>query len=216
MASSFRHDRDGAALIEFTLVFPIVLLIVLGVVDVTLLMIDWSSYNRATYAGARIAAVSNPVAMNINAAIAGTSPGDACIDPSSGVSTGNCTARNAATCVATGVTSGGNCTGGYSFSDAALNNIVTEMKKSFSNLDRRQVSVTYTPIMMGYVGRPDGFPMNVTVSIRCVQHQFYFLQSLMGWTMPSPPAACNGIAVPTGVVMPAFATTLPSEDLQTN
>ena len=216
MANRFRNDSSGAALLEFTVVFPIVMVIVLGVVDVSFLMIDWSSYSRTTYAGARVASTSNPVATGINAPIAGTSPGDPCISPSSGSSTGNCTAKNAATCIATGVSTGGSCTGGYTFSDAALNTIVGEMSKVFSNLDRRQVSVTYTPIMMGYVGRPDGFPMNVTVSLRCVQHKYFFLDGLMRWVMPAAPAACNGIPVPAGVVMPAFATTMPSEDLQTN
>lgn len=216
MVNRLKNDSSGAALLEFTVVFPIVMLIVLGVIDVTLLMIDWSTYNRATYSGARIAAISDPVALGINAVIAGTSAGDACIDATTGNSTGNCTARNAATCIATGATSGGSCTGGYGFSNTALDTIVAEMRKVFSNLDRRQVSVTYTPIMMGYVGRPDGFPMNVTVSIRCVRHQFFFLHTLMKWTMPAAPTACSGINVPAGVVMPAFATTLPSEDLQTN
>jgi hypothetical protein len=59
----------------------------------------------------------------------------------------------------------------------------------------------------GYVGRPGGLPMNVTVSVQNVTHQFYFLAAIMrffGGTFASTPA------------IPAFATTLTSEDMATN
>lgn len=218
MGSSFRNDSSGAALVEFTLVFPVVMVIILGVIDVALLMIDWSSYSRITYTGARYAATNAPVASGINADIAGTIAGASCVDGNTGATTSNCTVRNPSTCTATSATAGGSgtCTNSYGFTAAALDGIVGEMQKLLPALDRRQVSVTYTPILVGYVGRPGGYPMNVTVSIRCVQHEFYFLPSMLSWVMPSPPASCNGITVPKGVVLPPFSTTLPSEDLATN
>ena len=217
MASSLRRDDSGATFVEFAVVFPILMFFVLGAVDVSLLMVNWMSYNRATYAGARFAAISNPVATGINTTIAGGTAGNSCINPNTGASTGNCTAKSATTCIATGATTG-SCTNSYTFDNAALDAIVAKMKEVMieGTLDRRQVSVTYTPITMGYVGRPDGFPMNITVAIRCVRHRFYFMQGLMRWTFPALTGTCAGIPVPEGITLPDFATTMPSEDLTSN
>lgn len=221
MANSFRQDTSGAAFVEFTVVFPMLMLFLLGTVDVTMLMVNWASYNRATYAGARFAAISNPVAPGINAAISGTKAGQNCINSTTGAASGNCTARSATTCIASGAVTGGSCTNGYTWStasDTALDAIVTAMRQLLlvGTLDRRQVSVTYTPTNVGYVMRTGGPPLNITVSIRCAQFQFIFLQPLMGWAFPAPPTACRGITIPNGVTLPPFSTTLPSEDLTTN
>jgi hypothetical protein len=51
--------------------------------------------------------------------------------------------------------------------------------------------------------------MNVTVSLRCMAHEFYFLNSLMQWTF-SPP--CTGVR---GVSLGSFASTMQSEDMMT-
>lgn len=217
MANRLTSDERGATFVEFTAVFPFLMLLLLGTVDVGLLMVDWASLNRATYAGARFAAISDPVATGINAPIAGTLKGQSCINPATGASTANCTARAATTCVATGSPTGGSCPG-YTFNNTAMDAIVTEMNKLMilGTLDRRQVSVTYTPTNIGYVGRSDGFPVNITVGIRCFKHKFYFLEALMGWAFPAAGSECNGVPMTTGILLPAFATTLPSEDLKTN
>lgn len=194
------------------------MLLLLGIMDITMLAIDWTSYNRATYAGARIAAISAPVAIGVNAPIAGTKPGQPCINPTTGAPTGFCTARSATTCIATGAVSGGSCTNGYTFSDAALNTIHSEMTRLLlmNGLDRRQISVTYTPTNVGFVSRSDGPPLNITVSTRCLRSAFSFLGGLMGWILPSSPSDCNGIGLGRGISLPEFRTTLPSEDLTTN
>ena len=218
MASSLRRDDSGATFVEFAVVFPILMFFVLGAVDVS--PAD-GQLDAATIAppmpGARFAAISNPVATGINTTIAGGTAGNSCINPNTGASTGNCTARSATTCIATGATTG-SCTNSYTFDNAALDAIVAKMKEVMieGTLDRRQVSVTYTPITMGYVGRPDGFPMNITVAIRCVRHRFYFMQGLMRWTFPALTGTCAGIPVPEGITLPDFATTMPSEDLTSN
>ncbi|MEJ1937859.1 TadE/TadG family type IV pilus assembly protein, partial [Nostoc sp. NIES-2111] len=131
MGSSFRNDSSGAALVEFTLVFPVVMVIILGVIDVALLMIDWSSYSRITYTGARYAATNAPVASGINADIAGTIAGASCVDGSTGATTSNCTVRNPSTCTATSTTAGGSgtCTNSYGFTAPSLDGIVGAMRK---------------------------------------------------------------------------------------
>lgn len=218
-----RRDERGAAFVEFAVAFPVIMLFILGGVDIGLMMVNWTSYNRATFAGARFASISNPVAMGINATISGASgtilPGQSCLNSTTGAPSGNCTTRKESTCIATsGATGGaGSCTNGYTFDKAALDAIVDRMRERLmeGSLDRRQVSVTYTPTNFGYVSRAGGAPMNVTVSLRCLRQHFFFLDGLMGWAFP-PPADCAGISVAEGVRLPTFSTTLSSEDLTTN
>lgn len=223
LANNIRSDERGATFVEFAVTFPVVMLFILGGVDIGLMMANWTGYNRATFVGARHASISNPVATGINATIGGSAgtilPGQSCLNSATGASSGNCVVKQASTCIATsGVKGGGgSCTNGYTFDNAALDDIVAEMQEHLigSTLDRRQVSVTYTPTNFGYVSRVGGAPMNVTVSLRCLRQRFFFLDGLMGWAFPAP-TDCAGISVASGVKLPIFSTTLSSEDLTTN
>ena len=80
-------------------------------------------------------------------------------------------------------------------------------------LQRQNVQITYQTTGYGYGGQPGGLPMTVTVSLKCMTHPFYFLGALMHWVF-TPPAGCTG--TPLGPPMPTFATSLTSEDMQTN
>ncbi|MEI8177423.1 TadE/TadG family type IV pilus assembly protein [Aestuariivirga sp.] len=221
MASRSREGERGAALIEFTAVMFVLFVFVLGTVDLCLLMVNWASYNRATYAGARFAVVTNPVATNINATITantGSYAGDSCLNSNTGAASGSCVIKAAAICNATNTAgSAGSCTGGYTFDTVAMPLIVSKMNSAviIGQLDARQVTVTYTPTSVGFVSRPNGSPMSVTVSLRCVQNELFFINYLMRWVLPTP-AACSGFTPPKGLPLPSFATTLPSEDLTTN
>lgn len=221
LASRTRDGERGEALIEFTAVMMVLFVFTLGTIDLCLLMVNWASYNRATYAGARFAVITNPVATNINTTIAannGYYPGDSCLNTNTGAASGGCAIKAAATCNATNASgSTGTCTGGYGFDPAAMPLIVTKMNSALilGTLDARQVTVTYTPTNVGFVSRPNGSPMNVTVSLQCVQSQLFFINYLMRWVLPTP-ASCSGFTPPKGLPLPGFSTTLPSEDLTTN
>ncbi len=223
MANRFHRDTSGSVFVEFTLVFPLLMLVVLGTVDVGLMFFSWAGGYKATYAGARFAAISAPVAPNIVNTTASTSSGtngNSCFDPDTGAANGaaSCTTWNVE-CKATGSGNAGTCTGGAgSFSNAAFTAILNKMQSYYLSrtLDRRQVVVSYKSIDLGYVGRPGGSPMTVTVSLRCMKHQLFFLEPLMGWAFPALPSACNGIPTNPGMTLPDFSTTLPSEDLATN
>lgn len=223
MANRFHRDDSGSVLVQFTLVFPLLMLVVLGTVDIGLMFFSWAGGYKATYAGARFAAISAPVAPSIVGTTVSTSSGTngtSCFDPSSGAPdlTASCTMWNVQ-CTATGSGNAGNCTGGAgSFSDAAFTAILNKMQSYYLSrtLDRRQVIVSYESMGLGYIGRPGGSPMTVTVSLRCMKHQMFFLEPLMGWAFPALPAACNGIPTNPGIQLPTFSTTLPSEDLTTN
>ena len=220
LANSMRNDERGAAFVEFAVAFPVIMLFILGGVDIGLMMVNWTSYNRATFDGARYATISNPVAKGINATISGSSgtilPGQSCLNTATGTSSGNCVMKKESTCIATSKyeKGPGTCTNGYTFDYDALDNIVKRMGERLmeQSLDRRQVSVTYTPTNFGYVSRAGGAPMNVTVSLRCLRQHFFFLDGLMGWAFP-PSTDCAGISGAVGVRLPTFSTTLSSEDL---
>jgi hypothetical protein len=209
--------------VQFTLVFPILMLIVLGTVDASLMFFSYAGGYKATYAGARFAAVSAPVAQSNNVKLLDPTPGSkaglSCFDAGGNPdATANCTSW---TLVCTGgAGNGGTCTGcsPNCFNNTAFTDILNKMQSYYlyRTLDRRQVTVSYQSTGLGYVSRPGGSPMTVTVSLRCMKHELFFLGPLMGWAFPALPAACNGIPTNSGIPMPTFSTTLPSEDMTTN
>ena len=83
-------------------------------------------------------------------------------------------------------------------------------------LDARQVEITYRSTGLGYVKQPGGQPMDVTVSVRCMAHRFFFVNAIMGWVFSALPAECpadiRARAGRSGPIMPATSTTLPGED----
>jgi hypothetical protein len=226
------RDLRGSILVEYTIVFPMFLLVALGTLDVSYMLADWAAANKATYLAVRYAIVSNPVAKEI------TSPsysefqqrqiGQPCFDRASGLAIGNCPSVDSMSSDCTGTIHGGTCTNGYMFDDTAANslpftNILTRMQALFCPhlappyagcpLQRQNVTISYAATGAGYVLRPGGLPMTVTVSLKCMTHQFYFIGTLLRWTF-APQKDCPGPV--SGWPVPTFASTLTSEDLQTN
>src|SRR5438552_11915902 len=117
LVSKFPQDSEGSSLIEFTLVFPVLLLAALGTVDITFMLFDWSMANKATFAGARTAVVSSPVASGITtvnySAAQIAQLGNWCFDTGTGSTNGNCPSPSAV-CTPNS-SSGGSCTNGYTF-----------------------------------------------------------------------------------------------------
>ena len=213
--SKFLKDCGGGPLVEFTLTFPIMISLALGTVDFAYYWADASFANKAAFIGARIAVISSPVATGI------TDPswtvsllGQPCYD-SNGDSNGNCPTVNT-TCTPTG-TSGGSCTGGEAFNNTTFTAILNPMSNLFPKLQRQNVKITYATNNLGFVGRPNGPPMNITVKIRCMTHQFFFINVLMQWVFTAPTADQDGVTCPSGApagpTISASATSLSSECL---
>ena len=214
MAGKFWRDMAGSVLVEYTVVFPLFMLVTLGTVDVTYMLYEWALANKAAYVGARAAVVSNPVAQNITedsllySQSQLTQMGQYCFDFATGTGNGNCPAPS----VKVDCTSSACTPNTFGFDSSAFTNangtgIFDRMKVIFPRLQPENVTISYQLNGSGYVGRPGGLPMNVTVSVQNVTHQFYFLAAIMrffGGTFASTPA------------IPAFATTLTSEDMATN
>jgi Flp pilus assembly protein TadG len=205
------RDIRGSVLVETTIVLPMLLLLVLGTIDVTNMFYEWALANKAAYLGARTAATSNPVdpamANLVYTSAQLENIGQSCLVVS-------CPSPNS---VCTGAASGGSCTSG-TFQNNAFTRIFDPMQRVFPRLQRQNLTISYQANGTGVVGQTwEGsvdpgnpqftLPMNVTVSITGMTHQFYFVSPLLRFFG-------GGIsATPT---IPTFATTLQSEDLFTN
>jgi Flp pilus assembly protein TadG len=228
----FWHDIRGSVFVEYTIVFPLFILVTLGSVDVSYMLYEWALASKAAYVGARWAVVSNPVAQNIttNADLYSTpvaNIGQLCFDPTNGqpTSPANCPSIGPVVCTSTACTPST-----YGFDSTAFTNtntchdaagntltgcgIFDRMQAIFPRLQPQDVQVSYQTNGLGYVLRPNGLPMNVTVSIKCMTHEFFFIGALMGWVFPPPPTGCP--VAPAGPVIPAVATTLTTEDIFSN
>ena len=200
-------QERGSVLVEYTVVFPLLALTALGTVDVAYLMFEHAVANKATYFGARLAVVSNPVAQNITdfstlyTATQQANINLPCFDPSSVSSysaTGNCPSAFAVSCTSTAC----NPTT-YGFDPSAFTAIYNKMATIFPDLQASEVTVSYAVNGTGYIGRPGGLPMSVTVSIN-KDHTMFFMGALL--TFFGGP---NWF----GSLLPASSTTLPSESM---
>src|SRR5262249_47168525 len=65
-AKYFLRDQHGAVMVEVTIMLSITLVLVFGAVDFLLLFYQWNAAAKAVQIGARLAAVSDPVASGLN------------------------------------------------------------------------------------------------------------------------------------------------------
>lgn len=218
MEPSFTREQDGAVLIEFSIIFPLLLALTIGIVDSGLVMFTIAEANRATQVGARCAVVKPPVAEGLGGKILpldGAVAGTPCFNPEYGTTTNKCYVPPKYTCFMTS-SGAGTCTsneGSRVFDDEAFDDIFAAMKQQFGlkGLDKRQVVIEYTPLSLGYVGRAET-SMNVTVSMRCLKQQLIILDALYGWVSADSPADCDEIAGAGGILLGSFSTTLLGED----
>ena len=193
-------DESGSVLVEVAIIIGIIIVLVLGSVDFLFAFYRWNAAGKAVQLGARIAAVSNPVATGLNN-LSVSAPGNL-RDPMPSF-TVTCPG-DANTCTCTGT-----CTGigaNPPLDQNALNTIVygrgydptvnppqcgsgggsyfAGMCSMFPGLTPANVVIVYTHTQpgaglaqpgLGYVGRASGPVPTVQVSLQQVNFQFYFL-----------------------------------------
>ena len=71
MVLRFTRDDNGGVLVEATIMITIMFVFVLGSVDFLFAFYQWNAATKAAQVGARIAAVSDPVAKGLNGLSAG-------------------------------------------------------------------------------------------------------------------------------------------------
>jgi len=228
----FASDRMGAVLVEATVLIPFLFVLTLGAVDFLFAFYQWSAAGKAVEIGARLAAVSNPVAAGLN--------GLSTYAVSSGLAgAGDRMPPYTITC--DGSTSTCTCVGtvcfGISYDLDAMNTIVFGRDGNQQcgdaasyyfagmcdvggsiRIGRENVQIVYSqPVLLepeekglGYAGRPGGPIPTVTVSLLPnLQFHYFFLNSLMGFadiTIPSMTTTFTGEALSSAAQCPPAAS----------
>jgi hypothetical protein len=208
------NDQDGNVLLETTIMLTIVLTFVLGSIDFLFAFYQWNAAAKAVDIGARIAAVSNPLATGLNGLSSLSTLG-------SSYSTGAAMPSFTVTCDgnAGSCSCSGTCTGVSGFNTSALNDMVygrgstvcgdatsayyAGMCDVFPRIQPANVKVVYTQPAtggLGYAGRCGGPVPTITVSIQNLPFQFFFI-------------GATGLLGSTSINMPGLQTTISGEDL---
>lgn len=201
------RDEIGGVFVEATVLIPILFVFLLGSVDFLYAFYQWTAATKAMQVGARLAAVSDPVAAGLI-----TIPTNAL---SSTVLLGDPMPDFQVTCASTTCRcTRGNCTGLTGYSATAMNTIVfgrgstacgdattaytAGMCDVFPRITAANVQIVYDQTGLGYAGRAAGPVPTISVSLQNMTFQFFFLNGLMRFA---------------NLTMPTFTTTVTGEAL---
>jgi Flp pilus assembly protein TadG len=184
-------DQAGNVLVETTVMIPILFTFLLGGVDFLNAFLQWSAAAKAVEVGARIAAVSDPVASGLNSIPTSALSSTVHLGDPMPAFTVTCDG-GAMACTCTS----GSCTGMGAYSAAAMNLIVygrngnsacgaatseyfAGMCNMFWPILPEYVTVVYSQTGLGFAGRTAGPVPTITVSLNAgaskLPFQFYFL-----------------------------------------
>lgn len=195
----FRRDERGISLTEALIVTPIVILMFAAFVELGFLVFQWSQATKAVQIGARLLAVSDPLPTDMSAltadygalgeqeAVPGTIVTVAC-----GAGAAACDATRMARLI--------------SGSDASCDYVAgttVGMCDVFPRITAGNVLVSYRRAGLGYVGRPSGPVVSITVELRNLNFEFLLLGRLLA------------LATDT-ISIPAHPVTMTSEDMRSS
>ncbi|MGE5548081.1 MAG: TadE/TadG family type IV pilus assembly protein [Solirubrobacterales bacterium] len=187
------RDQRGSNTVEMSIALMVLIVLTLGVCDLGVALWQWNLAEKATQAGARLAAVSDPVAPSIvtwEGDLTKYQGGTRCWD-----AVGHTDICAPATKVITCNSSG---CGGQTANAAAFKAIVTRMQTLLPKIQPANVVVEYTYNGLGFIGRPGGQPVDVTVRLTGMTFDFLVLDHLVG--------------LPDKITMPPATATLTGED----
>jgi Flp pilus assembly protein TadG len=204
----FWRDEVGGLLVEVAVLIPIVFLFLFASADFLIAFYQWTAASKAVEVGARLAAVSDPVASGLNTIptnmVTSAEPVGYTPMPDFQVTC----ASGACTCTR------GTCTGFGAYSAAAMNTIVfgrgsaacddatsyykVGMCDIFPRITAANVQIVYSQTGLGYVGRTAGPVPTITVSLQNLNFQFFFLNGFANLPMPSFATTITGEALSSG------------------
>ena len=204
------RDQGGGPFVEAAVMIPILLTFVLGSVDFINAFVQWNQATKAVEVGARIAAVSDPVASGLNtiptnALSSSTLLGDTMPDfevtcdghsQACTCTRGTCTGMGTYSATAMNLIVYGR--GGHSSCTTATSYYTAGMCNMFGSITPAHVKVVYSQTGLGFAGRSAGPVPTITVSTENLQFQYFFLGGLMRLA---------------NMTMPALSTTITGEEL---
>jgi len=202
-------DQDGAVLVEATVMMTLFFVFILGSIDFLLLFYQWNAASKAAAVGARIAAVSDPVAVGLNS-LSAAAVSASLSPPGGGMPYFQVTCNGGtASCICEGA-----CAGISGYDAAAMSTIVfgrgstscgdstsyysSGMCDILPRITAANVVISYRQTGLGYAGRPGGPAPTITLTLQNLSFEFFFLGGLFG---------SNALR------MPALTTSIVAEDL---
>ena len=191
------RDSRAASAVEFALVLPLFLILLLGMIDTGRFMWEYNQAEKATQMGARYAVVTNMVPSGLATYSFALSDGILAGNtvPATSFEEAVC---NTSTCTCS---PGGGVCGAIGYDAAAFDAIVGRMKVFYGPITDSNVVVEYRNVGLGYAGDPNGPDVAPLVTVR-----------LTGMTFQ--PLA--GMILGAGITMPDFRAALTLEDGSNN
>jgi len=209
LARTITFDERGAVLVEVSVVMTIMLVIILGSIEFLFVFYQRNAAAKAVQIGVRLAAVSDPVAHGLNGLSTmvvgprvpqGSAMPDFVVTCDGGASRCTC--------------SSGICPTDITYNAAAMNILVfgrgssscgdaksfydTGMCDIFGRITPANVIITYAQSGLGFAGRPGGPAPTITISLKDLRPQLFFLRGLAGLD---------------DLQMPPLTTSMTAEDL---
>lgn len=193
-ALRFIRDTTGSVLVEVTIVLTILMVFIFGSIDFLFAFYDWNAATKAVQVGARIAAVSDPVATNLDSISAALI--SRALPPGSAMLAFTITCDgNATKCSCEGACPAGEIV----YNRTAMNTIVygrgsnacgdatssytAGMCDVFNRITPANVRIEYRqpprPAGLGYVGRPGGPVPIIKITLQNLPFRFFFLGALL-------------------------------------
>lgn len=192
---SLLGDDRGSALVETTIVFPLMLILTFGLVEFGNALWQYHAAEKATAIGARWLATRGGVAGNLGQAVTTevytTGLPDCFVTDNTDPPGTLCSQVSGATGWSTTCTGSG---GGCSTTEMAT--LLTQMQQYAPTLTAANISVQLRGSTMGFLGRGRAVPL-ITVRTTGLTYNWVAIGALLGL----PP-----------LTMPSFASTLPAED----
>jgi hypothetical protein len=178
-----RKDTGGSVFVEFTLIFAVFLTVIMGIVEFGLAFWQWNAASKAVQLGGRLAAVSAPVDSTLLAFQCANGAADIGKKPMDHFDR-----------VCSGATA--TCTGGGTYSAAAMNTLVygrvngnvcgnangvseLGMCDIFPRIAPQNVIVRYEETGLGFCGRPGGPVPTITVQLTGLTFDWVFIDALV-------------------------------------
>lgn len=165
----FRACEGGATAAEFSLVLPVALLFLFGIIDVGRLMWVLNGAEKATQMGARAAIVSTLVPGGLAATDYGTTLGQGAVILASTFGAARCS-KPATTVVCTCPTAP--CPTLEPINGGTFDDIVTRMRGIAPAISPSDVEITYSNSGLGYAGDPNGSDVAPLITVSAVGIDF--------------------------------------------